>query len=89
MEALNQAINYPRGGRQRGGDVRNADGLAKGPPDGADELWASVGGDGCWHNKVGDQVAMRVLAQSSAVVEASGTASIHLVVLSITVKRYL
>ena len=35
------------------------------------------------------QAAMRAPAQSSAVVEASGTASIHLVVQSITVNRYL
>ncbi len=35
------------------------------------------------------QAAMRAPAQSSAVIEASGTASIHLVVLSIIVKRYL
>ena len=35
------------------------------------------------------QAAIRAPAQSSAVVVASGTAYIHLVVLSITVKRYL
>ncbi len=35
------------------------------------------------------QAAMRVPAQSSAVVEASGTTSIHLVVRSIIINKYL
>ncbi len=52
VEALDQAITLRVVGR--GGDVLDPNGLTQGSPDGAAELWASVGGDGCWHAKPGD-----------------------------------
>ena len=63
--------------------------LAEYLPDGRGELYTPVCSDDGWNTKLGDLAATRASAHAVAVVEVSGSTSIHLVVLSTMVSTWV